>query len=103
VHGEGERGGEGKRRVPLTPVGTGVALAGVDAVAVLRTAAGTEVDDGAYGCPFVSGRERESEWEVSWATATAALLGWLAWEEEGRREGRREWAAVGQKGGRGRK
>jgi hypothetical protein len=49
------------------------------------------VDNGAdERGPFASGRERErgvTSWAWRWATATTASLGWLAWEEEGRREG----------------
>jgi len=60
----GKRGCHGSVRVavsPLTPAGTGVALAGVDAMVMPRTAAGSEVDDGADGQgPFVSGRKREN-------------------------------------------
>ena len=45
---------------PLMPAGTRVALAGVDAVAVPRTAVGLEVDDGAGAGPV---RQREGERE----------------------------------------
>ena len=87
---------------PLTSAGTGVALAGVDTVAVPRTAASREEDDEVNRRgPSVSGREGgeggAGEAEPSWA---AALLGRLTWEEG--REEEKGWAAVaGQKEGEG--
>jgi len=66
MHSEGEEGRIGEKEgvvgpavSPLTPVGIGEALAGDDAVAVPRMAAGSDVDDGAdVQGPSINGRER---------------------------------------------